>query len=82
MVDWIREHFTNLVGGAALLVAGWWALTTLLRRRASHGMSMRVTAYCMHCNWEGPVTMSNLRCGRCRSTNMSVLSTGTFRARS
>ena len=66
-MDWVQEHFKEILIGAGALFAAYWAyqhLGGLLRGRPKNKF------YCRHCNWEGTVGKRNRRCGRCGSRDL------------
>ena len=68
IVDWVREHFFDiLMGAGALLVLSW--LYSLARRLLSGKAKLRF--WCRHCNWEGTVRSRKRRCRSCGSRDIS-----------
>lgn len=73
MPDFLSEHSGKLIPLALLAVAAWFVLRAATKGRVQHGSKMPLKVYCNHCNWEGTVTRATMSCGRCGSTNLSVL---------
>jgi hypothetical protein len=66
----------GVVAIATLAVMAWMLLRSMLRGRGRRGAGLHVTAYCGRCNWEGETVLRAMRCRRCDSTSMTVVSTG------
>lgn len=68
MYEWVREHFFEVLAGAAGLVVLLW-----LYRRAGSRIAKTKSkgrSYCRHCNWEGRPNPRSPKCRRCGSGDL------------
>ena len=69
-IEWVTEHFREILGAlAALVVLSW--LYRRLGRLFSHAAKGKY--FCRHCNWEGSPPKAEHRCRRCGSGDLSPL---------
>jgi len=73
MFGWLRDNYITMVILVAVLGVAW----TMVPRRLFHpvrrGSSLRVCAYCLHCNWEGKVASQHVVCAQCGSTSLAMV---------
>lgn len=67
-VEWVREHFFQILAAAGALVVLSWLYGHAARLLRS-GPSKKF--YCRQCNWEGVVKGRRRRCRRCGSTELN-----------
>lgn len=67
MEDWLGSRWLQL--GVGLILAAWLWSRYASWAKTKGGRLAKV--YCNHCNWEGTVPRSALRCGKCGSTNLT-----------
>lgn len=66
-MEWVREHFFDILIGAGALLALSWLYhhgARLLRGKPKDKY------YCRHCNWEGVVNARDRRCKSCGSRDL------------
>lgn len=69
----LRQVLTLVLASGALYLLWSW-VAQRGRRPVPPPAEARVTVYCKHCNWEGPVRRATMQCARCRSQNLGVIS--------
>lgn len=75
MSEFLDQNWVSIVGGAIIVVVAWMVFKSVLGAGEAKKTAISVTAFCLHCAWEGRVPRTAMRCARCRSTNMSVTAT-------
>ena len=72
-MEWIREHFLQLAGGAAALLVLYWLYHNAARALSPRRTKTRGKSYCRQCNWEGYPSKRKRKCGRCGSTDLEAV---------
>lgn len=67
-MEWVREHFFDLLIGGGVLLVVYWGYAHLGRLFRSKPKNKY---FCRHCNWEGNVKMKDFRCRSCGSRDLS-----------
>jgi Zn finger protein HypA/HybF involved in hydrogenase expression len=75
MMEWLQAHGLSLVGGVVVVAIFWTIIKSWAHGEKVHQASATVTAFCLHCNWEGRTARSRMQCARCGSHNLSVIVT-------
>jgi len=75
MTEFLQDHGLSLVGGLVVVAIFWAIIKSWAHGEKVHRAGATVTAFCMHCNWEGRVARARMQCARCASHNLSVIVT-------
>ena len=69
-MEWVQEHFVDILIGAGVLIVLYWAYHNAGRLFSGKAKNK---FYCKHCNWEGTVRGKKRRCKRCGSRDLGAV---------